>query len=78
LLIANTGWPARLVSLRTLPAQASLKGARASQQFLAIATYADGSERDVTGEAEWRLSKPELAKFLSPARVAPLGTAASQ
>jgi hypothetical protein len=72
LLIAGAAWPARLVSLRTVPSQASLKGARASQQFLAIATYADGSERDVTGEAEWRLSNPALAKFTEPARLAPV------
>src|SRR5205814_1529682 len=72
LLVTNAAWPAKLVSLRTVPAEASLKGARASQQFLAIAKYADGAERDVTAEVEWRLSKPALAKFLSPARVAPL------
>lgn len=71
LLITNAAWSARVVSLRTVPAQASLKGARASQQFLAIAKYSDGTERDVTAEVEWRLSKPALAKFISPARVAP-------
>jgi hypothetical protein len=57
--------------LRTVPAQALLRGARASQQFVAIAKYADGTERDVTAEVEWRLSKPALARFISPARVAP-------
>jgi hypothetical protein len=71
LLITTAAWPAKVVSLRTVPAQVSLKGARASQQFLAMAKYADGTERDVTEEAEWRLSKPALAKFISPARVAP-------
>jgi hypothetical protein len=71
LLITNAAWPAKVVSLRTVPAQALLKGARASQQFLAIAKYSDGAERDVTAEVEWRLSKPALAKFISPARVAP-------
>src|SRR5262249_6953554 len=62
----------RLVSLRTVPASASLRGARASQQFLAIAAFDNGEERDVTAEAEWHLSKPALAKFLSDGRVAPL------
>ena len=72
LVVTNTAWPAALViSLRTLPSQATLQGARATQQFLAIAKYADGTERDVTAEAEWRLSDPTLAKFISPARVAP-------
>ena len=60
------------------PPHASLKGARASQQFLAIAKYADGTERDVTAEVEWRLSKPALARFISPARVAPWRTANSR
>ena len=32
---------------------------------------ADGAERDVTAEAEWRLSNPALAKFVSTARLAP-------
>ena len=72
LLIANSAWPAvRLVSLRTVPANALLKGARASQQFLAIAKYSDGTERDVTAEAEWRLSDPALARFVSLAVLAP-------
>src|SRR5262249_2816608 len=54
-----------------VPAQATLKGARATQQFLAIAKYADGVERDVTAEVEWKLSDPARAKFLSTARVTP-------
>jgi len=40
------------ISLRIIPAEASLRGAKSAQQFLAIAKYADGTERDVTGEAE--------------------------
>jgi len=72
LLIANAGWPAgKMVSLRTVPAETSLHGARATQQFLAIAKYSDGTERDVTAEAEWRLSNSALVKFISLARVAP-------
>lgn len=51
------------ISLRTVPAEAVLRGAQASQQFLAIAVYADGSERDVTGEAAWRAPDPALAAF---------------
>ena len=62
---------ADLVSLRTVPEQASLKGASASQQFLAIARYADGSERDVTADVEWIASNPALVTFLSQGRVAP-------
>jgi len=71
LLLTGTAWPAKIVSLRTVPGRASFKGARASQQFLALARYSDGTERDVTTEVEWHLSKPALAKFISLARVAP-------
>jgi hypothetical protein len=54
-----------------MPPQAVLHGARATQQFLAIAGYSDGGERDVTAQVEWRLSSPALAKFISPGRLAP-------
>jgi hypothetical protein len=73
LLIASAAWPATSpVSLRTVPAQAALQGARATQQFLAIATYSDGTERDVTADVEWRLSDPALAKFVAPGLLAPV------
>jgi hypothetical protein len=73
LLVANAARPAvTVVSLRTLPSTAVLKGARATQQFLAIATYSDRTERDVTAEAEWRLSDPALAKFVSLGVLGPL------
>ncbi len=71
-------WPAAtMVSLRIAPAQASLKGASATQQFVAIAKYADGTERDVTDQAEWRVSNPSLAKFISTGRIAPLADGTS-
>ena len=73
LAFAAAAWPAgKVVSLRTLPERAVLTGARATQQFVAIAKYADGTERDVTRQAEWRIEKPALAKFLSTARLAPV------
>lgn len=51
----------RPLPLKIVPAEASLRYAGAAQQFLAVATGADGSERDVTGEVEWRVSNPALA-----------------
>ncbi len=60
----------KLVSLKTVPAQVTLRGAGASQQFLAIASYADGSARDVTAEAEWRPSNPAFATLSGEARLA--------
>lgn len=76
LLPAAAQTPAKIVSLRTFPAQATLSGARATQQFAAVVTDSDGVERDVTAEASWSLSRPVLAKFASEARIAPLGNGA--
>ncbi|MEX2264829.1 MAG: DUF1553 domain-containing protein [Bryobacteraceae bacterium] len=71
LLVSGAAWAdPRLVSLKTVPAEATLTGAGATQQFLAIATYTDGSERDVTVESEWKVSDPALAAIAGPARLA--------
>ncbi len=59
----------KLVSLKVVPSEASFTYAGATQQFVAVAAYADGSERDVTDEAEWRVSEPALVKVVSPARL---------
>ncbi len=64
------------VSLKTIPAEATLQFAGAQQQFAAIANYADGTERDVTDEVEWRLSNPALAKVVGTARIAATGDGA--
>jgi hypothetical protein len=70
LLFSASAWAgSRLVSLKTIPEEATLRYAGAAQQFLAIATYDDGTERDVTGEAEWRVSNPGLAKLTGAARL---------
>ncbi|MCZ2151112.1 MAG: DUF1549 and DUF1553 domain-containing protein [Bryobacterales bacterium] len=53
----------RFVSLKTAPAEVVLSGPRATQQFLAIATDAAGTERDVTGESQWVVSNPALASL---------------
>jgi hypothetical protein len=64
-------WAApKVVSLRVAPSEASITYAGATQQFVAIAAYADGTERDVTDEAQWRVSHPDFAKFTGPARLA--------
>ena len=70
-LFSAVAWAGpKVVSLKTVPAEATLQYAGAAQQFLAIATYDDGTERDVTAEAEWRVSNPALARLTSPARLA--------
>jgi hypothetical protein len=49
------------VSIRIEPAERTLRGEGSSQQLLVIGRYEDGIERDLTGEAQWKLSDPELA-----------------
>ena len=61
------------VSLKTIPADATLQYAGAQQQFVAIANYADGTERDVTEAVEWRLSDPAIARLIGTARIAAAG-----
>src|SRR5260370_19823122 len=71
MLFSAAAWAGpKLVSLKTVPAEVTLQYAGAAQQFLAIAAYQDGTERDVTEEAQWRVSNPALAKFTDPARLA--------
>lgn len=50
------------VSLRVEPATRALHGAGAMQQFLAIATYADGSTGDVTESVQWKVAQTGLAE----------------
>ncbi|HZT28918.1 MAG TPA: DUF1553 domain-containing protein [Bryobacteraceae bacterium] len=70
-LAACAAWAdPKLVSLKVVPAEVTLSGARAGQEFLAMATYADGAVRDVTAEAEWHVSNPAVAERSAPARLA--------
>ncbi|MBL8234645.1 MAG: DUF1553 domain-containing protein, partial [Bryobacterales bacterium] len=66
-LVAQTPPPG---SLKVLPSQVTLDGARATQQFVAILSSPDGVERDVTGETQWSLTQPSVATWLAPARLA--------
>ncbi len=65
---ASPSFAAKLVAVKTVPAEVTLPGAQSTQQFLAIGSYDDGSERDITGDAAWRVSIPAAAG-LSNARV---------
>ncbi len=50
-----------VVSLRLIPGSPHLWGAEASQQFLLLARYADGLERDVTGQGRFSLANQGVA-----------------
>lgn len=49
---------ASLAAVRIEPASRNLHGADTMQQFLAISTEPDGSERDVTSEVRWSANAP--------------------
>ena len=66
-LFSSAAFGAGLVGLRVEPTSRVLYGSGASQQFLVIGTYADGSERDVTENAKWQLSDPSLAELRNEA-----------
>src|SRR5438128_1859217 len=44
------------LSLRLIPQEIDLRGANASQRILVLGKYADGLERDVTGQSRFSLS----------------------
>ena len=64
--------PPKLRSLRLLPQDRTLWGAKASQHFLVIGKYSDGLERDVTTESRFSLSDPKVAKVDAGGRVVAL------
>ena len=57
--------PAALLSLHVVPADVTLRGERASQQFLVLGEYADGISRDVTSLARIELSQPGMGEIAS-------------
>jgi hypothetical protein len=69
LFLVSTSWAA----IKIVPASATLEYSGASQQFLAIDTDANGFERDVTGEVQWRVSNPALGRFDAPGRLRAIG-----
>ena len=71
-LLAESSWAASLVSLQIGPSETSITFAGETQQFVAVASYSDSTQRDVTDEVEWRVSNPALAKFADSARLTPL------
>ncbi|MCY3758704.1 MAG: S-layer protein, partial [Acidobacteria bacterium] len=66
---AESSAAARLLSVRLLPEEVRLQGKGAAQQLLVIGTYADGLERDLTGESRFSLAHPALAAIDARGRV---------
>lgn len=57
------------ISLRIEPAERTLRGRGASQQLLVIGRFAEGVERDLTGEVRWSLSDPQAGAVDSAGRL---------
>jgi hypothetical protein len=72
LVMTTLAWSAAdrtLLSLRLVPSETTIQGAQASQRFLVIGKYADGVERDLTSQARFSLSNPQVAKVDETGRV---------
>src|SRR5215467_4122421 len=63
---------AKLTSIRILPAERTLQGKKASQQFLILGKYSDNRERDLTSQAQFTLSNPSAAQANESGRVVAL------
>ena len=61
-----------LLSLRLVPQKVALSGANASQRFLLLATYSNGLEQEITSEADFSISDPQVAKVDEHGRVVSL------
>jgi hypothetical protein len=57
------------LSLRLEPAEAGLWGRNASQQFVLLARFPDGIERDVTSQARFSLTGSHVARLVGAGRV---------
>lgn len=62
----------RLLSVRLVPQDPTLWGAKASQHFLVLGRFADGLERDVTLHSRFSVSHPRLAQVDASGRVTAL------
>src|SRR5262249_29402841 len=68
---ARADEPAAPLTVRILPERVTLHGARAAQRFIVLGTFADGLERDVTGQCRFALSDPGLLALDAAGRITP-------
>src|SRR5688572_3326328 len=59
----------KLLSVRLVPENVTLWGARSSQRFLVLGKYADGLERDVTASSRFTIAHQDIAQLTAPGRV---------
>lgn len=69
----ETGLPAQnsaeRVSLRLVPREIALWGAKASQSFVVLGRYGDGLERDVTAQCQFSVSDPRVVRIDPAGRI---------
>jgi hypothetical protein len=58
------------LSVRIVPQRVTLHGARAAQRFVVLGSFADGLERDITGQSRFTISDPPIATLDSAGRIA--------
>ena len=66
------------LSLRLVPEEVRLRGKGASQQFLLMAAFADGREKDVTAQADFSLTDPAVARLDRSGRLLVVGDGETQ
>src|SRR5437016_752397 len=72
LVMTTLAWSAAdrtLLTLRLVPNETTIRGTQASQRFLVIGKYTDGVERDLTLQARFSISNPQVAKVDETGRV---------
>jgi len=62
----------KLQSIRIVPADITLQGARASQHLVVVGRYSDGMERDLTDTTKLSVRDPRVAQIDASARITPL------
>src|SRR6476660_8873387 len=61
------------LSISIMPQDRTLRGSDSAQQFVVVGKFADGTERDLTESAEWKLSQPDAGSITAGGRFSPGG-----
>ena len=59
---AKASFDASIVGVQLYPEERTMRGGNASQQYVLMGTFADGSRKDLTAQASFSLSDPDVAR----------------
>src|SRR4051812_20582973 len=62
---------APILSVNIVPQNRTLHGSQSAQQFVVMAKYQDGTERDITDKAEWTLTDPAAGQITQSGKFTP-------